>query len=162
MEIIRGRQSREMNKIEFLETLAGRGTVWLDLGTGDGRFVCKLAEGQKNRFFIGVDACRENLHLNSRKAPPNALFVISRAQALPHELCGLVSRVSINFPWGSLLESLLNRDAHLLEGLSGMTGPCAGMDLYLNSDALAAAGWLLDSGADRIEQALTAAGWKRK
>ena len=162
METIRGRQSRDMDVNELHERLEGYRQIQLDLGTGDGRFVCKMAEQYKDRFFIGVDACRENLHVNSRKSLPNALFVVTNAQALPHELNGLASRVSINFPWGSLLEGMLNDDPCLIKGLSAVTRPYADMELYLNADALSTAGWSLDSGADQIENILNAAGWNTR
>lgn len=162
METIRGRLSRDMNDIELQALLAGFEHIALDLGTGDGRFVCKSADQNKDTFFIGLDACRENLHANSRKAPMNALFVIADAQSLPSELTGLASHVSINFPWGSLLESLLNADARLVQGLSSVTRPFVGIDLHLNADALAAADWDLETGADRIEDILSASGWMAK
>ncbi len=159
METIRGRQSREMNAIELHQLIAGFENVSLDLGTGDGRFVGKSAEQNKSTFFIGVDSCRENLHAYSRNGLPNALFVIANAQSLPHELSGLASHVSINFPWGSLVESLLNNDVCLLNGLSRVTRPCATMSLHLNADALASAGWDLNSGANQIEDVLNTSGW---
>lgn len=162
MERIRGRQSREMNKTELFEMLAGRETVWLDLGTGDGRFVCRQAERYEDGFFIGVDSCRENLHIHSRKAPLNALFVIASAQALPGELNGLASHVSIHFPWGSLLESLLDHDAGLISSLGSVTHPRAVLDVSLNADAPALAGWDLESGADHIERVLGGSGWNLK
>lgn len=162
METIRGGLSREMNRFELQETVAGFEHITLDLGTGDGRFVCRSAQQNKVEFFIGVDACRENLHANSRKGLPNALFIIASAQALPSELNGLASHLSINFPWGSLLGSLLASDVCLIDGLVRVTRPCAGMDLHLNAEALAAAGWDLESGADRIERVLNNVGWKSK
>jgi hypothetical protein len=72
----------------------------------------------------------------------------------------LASHISINFPWGSLIESLLNNDACLLNGLVRVTRSCTTMELHLNADALATAGWDLERGADRIEDVLNAAGWK--
>lgn len=159
METIRGRQSREINVSELEEILAGYENVSLDLGTGDGRFICKSAEQNKRTFFVGVDSCRENLHVYSRKSLPNALFVIANAQSLPHELTRLVSHININFPWGSLIEGLLADDACLLNGLGCVTRPCATMSLHLNADALASAGWDLDSGANQIEDVLNASGW---
>lgn len=160
METIRGRQSCEINKNEMNQLLAGYENISLDLGTGDGRFICKSAEQHKHKFFIGIDSCRENLRVYSQRKLPNALFVIANAQALPRELSGLVSHVSINFPWGSLIESLLNDDACLTNGLWDITRPRAAMSLHLNADALATAGWGLEPGADQIERVLNAAGWQ--
>jgi len=161
METIRGKASREMTIDELTEQFSKHTDASIDLGTGDGRFICKSAEQKKDRFFIGIDSCRENLRVNSGRKLPNALFVIASAQALPCELTGLASHVSINFPWGSLIESLLNDDACLMNGLWDITRPHATMALHLNADALAAAGWGLEPGADRIERALNAAGWQR-
>ena len=162
METIRGRQSHEMNANELNQLLAGYENILLDLGTGDGRFVCKSAEHNQKTFFIGIDSCRENLRVYSRKKLPNALFIIANAQSLPPELSGLASRVSVNFPWGSLLQSLLDDDACLLNGLLRVTRPCAAMDIHLNADALTSAGYELEAGANQIECVLSESGWRIK
>ena len=162
METIRGKSSLDLDLKGLSERLAGCEHIMLDLGTGDGRFIRCMAEGHTENFFIGIDACRENLRANSQRKLPNALFVIASAQALPQELNGLASHVSINFPWGSLLESLLNNDDCLMKGLLSVTRPCAGMDIYLNAEALVTAGWALESGADQIQRVLNAKGWRTK
>ena len=162
METIRGKRSRTIGLIELSERLTDYKQITLDLGTGDGRYVCSMAQKQKDRFFIGVDACRENLRANSQIKLPNAMFVIASAQALPLELHGLASRININFPWGSLLESLLNNDVSLIDGLSSITRLCAELDIYLNGEALKTAGWTLETGTDQIENNLNASGWKTK
>lgn len=162
METIRGRESHDIGLIELSERLADYNQIALDLGTGDGRFVRCMAEKQKNAFFIGVDACRENLHATSRIKLPNALFVIASAQALPLELNRLASQITINFPWGSLLESFLNNDDALINSLLTITCPDAKLDIHLNGEALKTAGWALESGADQIENNLRVSGWKTK
>jgi predicted RNA methylase len=134
----------------------------IDLGTGDGRFVRCMAEKYTEDFFIGIDACRENLRVNSQQKLPNALFIIASAQALPPELNGLASRVSINFPWGSLLESLLNNDIPLMNGLLAISRPQASLEIYLNGEALRTAGWTLEAGTNQIEGVLNALGWATK
>ncbi len=162
METIRGRTSLEINFNGLTERLADYNHIIFDLGTGDGRFVRCMAEEYPDSFFIGIDACRENLRANSLRKLPNALFVIARAQALPQELNGLASHININFPWGSLLESLLNNDACLVNGLLSITRPCASMDIHLNAEALATAGWMLELSADQIEHILNEVGWRTK
>lgn len=162
METIRGRTSHDIGLFELSEQIARYNQIALDLGTGDGRYVRCMAETQRDRFFIGVDACRENLRANSRLKLPNALFVIASAQALPLELKGLASQININFPWGSLLESLLNNDEALINGLLTITCPGAKLDIYLNGEALKTAGWALESGSDQIENNLNASGWGTK
>ena len=162
METIRGRMSHNLDLNGLNQQLANYTSTLIDLGTGDGRFVRCLAEKYTENFFIGIDACRENLRVHSQQKLPNALFIIASAQALPSELDGLASRLTINFPWGSLLESLLNNDPALMISLSTITRPQAGLEIYLNGEALRTAGWTLEAGADQIECNLHASGWATK
>jgi hypothetical protein len=112
-------------------------------------------------FAVGVDACRDNLRKASRKAPSNALYVIANALALPkEELGGMASKVTINFPWGSLLTALLNGEPMLLEGLLAICRPGAVLEARLNAGALAEAGYTLESGGARIRQTLQEGGFE--
>ena len=160
METIRGRTSYELNFNELAERLADYNHLLLDLGTGDGRYVCRMAEQHQDRFFIGLDACRENLRAYSQRKLPNALFVIASAQALPKELNGLVSHVTINFPWGSLLESLLVGDPTLMNGLSSISYLNMGVEIRLNGGALAEVGTTLEAGAEKIYHNMLRSGWQ--
>jgi 16S rRNA (adenine(1408)-N(1))-methyltransferase len=160
METIRGRKSLELDLNGLTNRLASYSHILLDLGTGDGRYVHCLAERNPSWFIIGVDACRENLRANSQRKLPNALFVIANAQALPRELNGLISHVTINFPWGSLLESLLSGEPALMNGLSSISCLNAGIEIHLNSGALAEAGKTLETGAEKIYSNMLQAGWQ--
>ena len=160
METIWGKMSLDLNWNGLRERLAHHHHIHLDLGTGDGRYARCLAERNPGCFVIGVDSCRENLHEHSRAKLPNLLFVIALAQDLPPELNGLVSHVSINFPWGSLLTSLLTGDPSLICSLDAITRPAACLNLRLNGGALAEAGWDLDAGASQIHHTLQWAGWQ--
>jgi 16S rRNA (adenine(1408)-N(1))-methyltransferase len=159
METIRGRKTRELDWKEFRKQIASYERILLDLGTGDGRYAHTLAERYPSWFVIGVDACRENLHRHSQAKLPNILFIIASAQSLPDELESLISHVTINFPWGSLLRSLLTGDPSLLCGLERMTRAEASMDLHLNAGALTEAGSTLEAGAHTIYNNLRQAGW---
>jgi len=160
METIRGRTPLDLDLTQLHERVASYNRIILDLGTGDGRYVHCLAERNPNWFIIGVDSCRENLHEHSRARLPNMLFVIASAQNLPVELNRLVSHITINFPWGSLLESLLTDDSRLMHGLEIISSSAASVDIRLNGGALAEAGWTLESGAERIHNNLLQAGWQ--
>jgi hypothetical protein len=159
METIWGRKSLELDFNGLAERLAGYNRITLDLGTGDGRYVHTLADRFRDRFFIGVDSCRENLHEHSQAKLANMLFVIARAQHLPHELNGLVSHITINFPWGSLLESLLDADVTLMKRLESIAGSHPTIEIRLNGGALAEAGFSLEPGAQQICDNLIRAGW---
>jgi len=162
METILGRKSLALDLTGLAERLANYNRVMLDLGTGDGRYVHHLAEGNPRWFIIGVDACRENLREYSCAKLPNALFVIANAQELPHELNGLVSHITINFPWGSLLESLLTGDCMLMHRLELISRSTTSIDVCLNGGALAEQGWTLEAGAEQIYNNLISAGWRVK
>jgi 16S rRNA (adenine(1408)-N(1))-methyltransferase len=150
-----------LDRQELLCRVDGYRQVVIDLGTGDGRFVRQVARDSPEHFVIGVDTCRENLREVSRCPQGNALYVIADALALPGELAGVATRVTINFPWGSLLRGLLCGDPGLLAGLHAIARPATGatLDVRLNDSALAAAGWTLADGGVRVEAMLRAAGF---
>lgn len=160
MEILRGRASLDLDGIELKQRIANFNRLFLDLGTGDGRYVHCLAERNPEHFFIGVDSCRENLLERSRSKNANMLFVIANAQRLPPELSGLISHVTINFPWGSLLKSLLTGDSCLLYGIEQVSKPDASLTIRLNGGALAEAGVDFEDGAMQIYNNLLCAGWR--
>jgi 16S rRNA (adenine(1408)-N(1))-methyltransferase len=160
METIRGKTSLELDFNGLTERLAGYNQVLLDLGTGDGRFARCMAEQHPYWFVMGVDPCRENLREHSRAKLDNILFIIASAQDLPQELNGLVSRITINFPWGSLLDSLLTGGASLMRGLESISSSIASVDVRLNGGALAESGWTLENGADQIYNNMLQAGWQ--
>jgi 16S rRNA (adenine(1408)-N(1))-methyltransferase len=161
VECIRGKTSAEIGVDRLAADVAGYDDVLIDVGTGDGRYVLHVARTSPTWFAIGVDVCRDNLRRTSRKAPPNALYVVANALALPkEELGGMASKLTINLPWGSLLTALLNGEPMLLEGLLAISRPGAALEARLNAGALAEAGYTLESGAARIRQALHEGGFE--
>jgi hypothetical protein len=185
MEIMQGKHTREMDADEFTLIRSAYREVLLDIGTGDGRFVLQTARGQ-SILAIGIDACRENLRAacrgnarvlymgrkskgqavaslipttGSADRPGSALFIIAEASRLPVELHGLASRVTVNFPWGSLRDGLLNGDASLLAGIRSVMQPGARLEVRLNASALAEAGWDLLPGSERVRGWLAQAGF---
>jgi 16S rRNA (adenine(1408)-N(1))-methyltransferase len=160
MEIIRGKQTSFIDSSESTDRMAGYDSVHIDIGTGDGRFVQHVARTQPNRFVVGMDACRENLREVSRCTPVNTLFVIANALALPTELYGLADYITINFPWGSLLEGLLTPDSALLDGLLSISRPQAEIDIRLNGGALAELGYSLEEGTNRVQDVLAVNGFR--
>ncbi len=159
MERIRGKVSRELSMNELQDRLVSYNHILLDLGTGDGRFAHDYALRHLDWFVIGLDACRENLHEHSQAMQGNLLFIIAEAQRLPWELTGLVSRLVINFPWGSLLDGLLSGDSSLMHGLVLTSAPNASLDVRLNAGALMEAGRALEAGANQVRSSLSRAGW---
>ncbi len=159
METLRGKHASFMDSAALAQRLAGYTSIHIDIGTGDGRFVGHVAQASPNRFAIGVDACRENLVDISRRAPANTLFVIANAQTLPVELYGLAAHISINFPWGSLLDGLLNADAGLMIGLQMVAQPNAALEVRSNGGAMTEAGWDLAAGVEQVQAVLASNGF---
>lgn len=160
METIRGRKSLELDFNGLKDRLAGYNRITLDLGTGDGRYVHTLAAKHPDWFIIGVDSCRENLREHSQTKLQNMLFVIASAQDLPNELNGLISHITINFPWGSLLESLLTGDSRLMRGLESISRLTTSIDLHLNGGAMAETGTTLETGTEKVYNNLIRSGWQ--
>lgn len=106
--------------------------------------------------MVGLDACRENLVKASQDTTKHNShkFVIANALTLPGERSNLVKRVTINFPWGSLLEGMLCENTSLFTGLISVLVPGAIIDIRLNSSALQPNGFRLDEGAAQIYHVL--------
>jgi 16S rRNA (adenine(1408)-N(1))-methyltransferase len=111
---------------------------------------------------IGIDTCRENLHQVSRKALPNALYLIANAEALPAELSGLASHITVNFPWGSLLMGLFNGGSKIIKNLRMIAQPGATLEIVLNNSALQKEGLSLEQGGAMVQQALQMGGFDVK
>ncbi len=159
MERICGKHGQEISTHELIASAAAYPDVLIDLGTGDGRFVLRTARAHPVQYVIGVDACRDNLREASRHAPSNALFLIANALALPNDLRGLASAITINFPWGTLLTGLLADDTPLWATLASLARAGAALEIRLNGGALAEAGWTLASGGQQVRRLARAAGF---
>jgi len=159
VETICGTRSLSLDRATLAERLGAYREVAVDLGTGDGRYVRQLARREPDCLAIGIDLCRENMREVSRRAPDNALYLIADALALPAELNGVATRISINFAWGSLIQGLLRIELGLygsLRRLAASSG--ASLDIKLNERAIAVAGWSLDAGERQLRANLHEAG----
>lgn len=158
---IRGKETLCLDAADLAAMARGYAEVLVDLGTGDGRYVRETARAHPDWLAIGLDACREGLRDGSRRAPRggNALFVVANALAPPAALADLATRLTINFPWGSLLRGLLDGNPALLDGLRAIARPGAVLECRLNGGALAEIGRPLDDGVARARRALMAAGF---
>jgi 16S rRNA (adenine(1408)-N(1))-methyltransferase len=105
--------------------------VIIDLGTGDGRAVLAAAARDSGSLVLGVDANAASMAESSRRAyrsprkggMPNAVFVVSAAEALPAELEGSADQVTVLFPWGSLLRGALGLDEGVADAIARLLKP---------------------------------------
>ncbi|HMA36625.1 MAG TPA: class I SAM-dependent methyltransferase [Chloroflexia bacterium] len=159
MESVRGQRVARVDAPTLSRQLAGYPHTLIDIGTGDGRFVRHVAAAWPGYFAIGVDSCAANLRERSRQTPPNALYLVASAHALPPELARCATHLTINFPWGSLLAGLLDGDSAVLAQLTAVAGPGALLEVRLNGGALAEAGWALAPGMAQVQHGLARAGF---
>lgn len=159
MESIRGKRAVGVDAATLVRQVVGYPHILIDLGTGDGRFVRHIATTNPDTFAIGVDLCAANLRETSRRAPANALYLVTSAFKLPCELHGLATHMTINFPWGELLTGLLAQDGRLPAAIAALGRPGALLEVRLNAGALATAGWNLEEASATVRGQLRAAGF---
>jgi 16S rRNA (adenine(1408)-N(1))-methyltransferase len=137
LRIVRGKKI-EKDDLSLREMASGYASVVVDLGTGDGRFVYKMARQYPNKLFIGVDAAAENMmeySLRALKKPDkggaaNAVYLAASAEDLPPQLDGLAHEIYVILPWGSLLEGIVKGGRAVLDGLARIARPGAVLDLF--------------------------------
>jgi tRNA G46 methylase TrmB len=99
----------------------------LDLGTGDGGAVIKVARACPEVLAIGVDTSAAGLVETSRRAArlahkgglPNAVFLVGDAVEALCALQGRVDEVRITLPWGSLLRAILEGERDFTLAVAG-------------------------------------------
>ena len=110
------------------------------MGTGDGRFILDQARQFPRKFCIGIDPSPGAMRESSKKtiAKPerggvaNALFVWASVESLPPELNALASEITINYPWGSLLQALVKPDVDILKNIARLAKPGASLQILIN------------------------------
>lgn len=97
------------------------------------------AAREPRTLVIGLDANAAAMADSSRRAAGstrkgglgNAAFILAAAEAPPSELCGAAGRVTVLFPWGSLLRGCVGRDARVAAGVAGLVAPGGTLELLL-------------------------------
>jgi 16S rRNA (adenine(1408)-N(1))-methyltransferase len=126
--------------------------VHLDLGSGDGTFVVRTARSDADLGVVGIDTCLDHLRGAIRHYPANARFFRSDARSLPDTFNGCFDRVSINFPYGSLLEAILNVDRQLQAEITRVTRDRAEIEVIVNESALAGLCIEFDAGRELVRR----------
>jgi hypothetical protein len=71
---------------------------------------------------------------------PNAVFLASSLEALPGELSGVASLVTVHFPWGSLLDAAVGRDPAGIDRLARVVAPAGLLRLLVSASERDAGG----------------------
>lgn len=128
LRVGRGKESFPLADDEFDALAREYEDVVIDVGTGDGRFALRMARELPRSLVVGIDpvqaamadVARRSSAKPSRGGVPNALFLVASAEALPSALSSRASLVSVNYPWGSLLRTLVQPDPAGMRALVGL------------------------------------------
>jgi 16S rRNA (adenine(1408)-N(1))-methyltransferase len=100
--------------------------VVVDIGTGSGSAVLRRAAREPDTLFVALDAdARAMADASRRAARPtrrggrdNVIYLVTAAEALPGDLCGIADEVTVILPWGSLLSAVLDPGSATLAGIA--------------------------------------------
>jgi 16S rRNA (adenine(1408)-N(1))-methyltransferase len=141
LRVGRGNESLLLADDEFEALAREYDDVVIDLGTGDGRFVLRAARERPRSLVVGIDPVQDAMADVARRASakpsrggvPNALLVVASAEALPAVLRGRASLLTVNYPWGSLLRTLVLPDVGGLRAVVELLQPGGGLIALLNA-----------------------------
>lgn len=136
---IHGKKSEPLGVADL--ALAGQYSgVEIDVGTGNGSYVLDAARATPERLFIGIDAVAENMQDNARRAGAsvrkggvaNAVFVRGAAEQLPGPFAAMADRLTVLYPWGSLLKIVTLPDPAHLRALRAVCKSGAPFEFLIN------------------------------
>jgi 16S rRNA (adenine(1408)-N(1))-methyltransferase len=122
----------------------------VDLGTGDGLYALRAARQHPAHAVIGLDTMLDHLRGARKRDPRNLRYVQDDALGWIPGTLPVASLVTINFPYGSLLRSLVEADPALLERLDTLLSPDGRLAIRVNRSALVATGLDPLTGPDQI------------
>jgi 16S rRNA (adenine(1408)-N(1))-methyltransferase len=142
--------------------------VAIDLGTGTGQSVLRLARAEPQTLVIGIDpdavALREASH-SAARAPkkgglPNAIFLAGSAEELPGALARRADLLTVALPWGSLLRAFVTPEPDAIARIAQVLKPRGEIELLLSTVEADGAPRLLASEreADDLARAYESAG----
>jgi hypothetical protein len=128
--------------------------------------VLARASERPDELALAVDASHAAMREASRRVArpanrggaPNAIFVVSSLQALPPELNGLASLLTVHFPWGSLLSAAIGHDPAGAARLAALVAPGGLLRLLVSAAARDAGGGVTRHEPDRTIGAYAALG----
>ncbi len=142
--VVRGKQIVQIEG-EALRRAASRADrVIVDLGTGDGRWIYGLARGHPTWLCIGIDANARQMRGISFRAgrkparggTGNTWYLYRGVEDLPGPLGRLADEIHIQFPWGSLLKTVIQPDPVVLARIARIGRPRGTVTVQINAGIL--------------------------
>lgn len=127
MKVYKGNKLIDISYGEFAAIKERYTRIEVDLGTGDGQFVYKMASTQPKTLVIGIDPAIKQVENFSRKCArnhiDNVLYVVGSIEILPKDLIGVADYLTVVLPWGTLLESIVNANSANMQNLKSLLKP---------------------------------------
>lgn len=122
VKVVRGKQIITIEGQILRDEAIRAEHVIIDLGTGDGRWIYRIARRSPSWLCIGIDANAQQMRdvsfragrKLSRGGARNLWFVRSAVEGLPDALNNLADEIHMQFPWGSLLAAIFKPDVAIL------------------------------------------------
>ena len=96
----------------------------------------EAAKSRARTLHIAVDPAADRMVEASRKAErrkmANILFVRAALETLPPELSGQADRITVNYPWGSLLKAAAIPQIDLLSRIAALGKAGASVTMLIN------------------------------
>jgi 16S rRNA (adenine(1408)-N(1))-methyltransferase len=142
IDIVRGRTIIRTDGTELRAHAAAAARVLVDIGTGDGRYVYRVARANPTWLCIGIDANAEVMRGSSYRASRkpsrggagNAVYVRAALDALPRALDGIADEITVLHPWGSLLDAVTTGEG--LARVARIGKPAAQLVVIVNRSAM--------------------------
>ncbi len=116
--------------------------VHFDLGTGDAKFIYRLAKKDPETLFVGIDSNADSMGHIAWKvkskvsrgglAVQNLELLHMPVEEIPDEFSNLADCVTINYPWGSLLRRITEPDLKMAKTISKISRIASQVHLHLN------------------------------
>jgi len=94
------------------------------VGAGNGGYVLHRARTEPTSFAVAIDASPDPLARGAWSAKrahlANAAFLVEGVERLPRELACLADEVTVHFPWGSLLQGLLDGSSSVVGSVAAL------------------------------------------
>lgn len=144
VEVVRGKVRAHVVATELRAAASRFNEVLVDVGTGDGRWVYRLARARPDWFCLGIDANAAALREVSSRAGrkparggvANAWFLHASVEALPAGLERLADYITLLYPWGRLLDGMLQPDLAVIRPIALLGKPGADVTVCVNESAL--------------------------
>jgi 16S rRNA (adenine(1408)-N(1))-methyltransferase len=139
-----GRRIERVEADALADLIGKYRAVVVDIGTGDGRWLYRLARARPDVLCLGIDASADGLRDVSHRAArmpargglANVRYILASVEAIPAALHRVADEAWVVYPWGSLLRAVVVPDPAVLRGIAGVLKPGGLFRAAINDSAI--------------------------